>query len=153
MADRPVYTKFAAISGAQVLALSIADPDADPTPTTGKVRLFDETVTLDEDTTRTVLIDAETALIDYPVGGYTLDGFDTPKLAPLGGAVITSNLIDVAYASGAAVMIGGYWVEDHATPTPNVRYAVKYDPPRPLASIGQGWPIVVQMGYGMNVVV
>jgi hypothetical protein len=151
VADRVVYTTEAARAGLSVIALSIANPDATPTPTLGKVRLFDETLTLDQDTTREALVAAETTLTGYPVGGYDLEGFDSPKLAPLGGAVITSNLVDVAYASGDAVQIGGYWVEDHATPTPNVRYAVQYDPPRPLTVVGNGWPIVVQMGYGGNV--
>ncbi len=152
MSDRVVYTKEAALAGAEVIALSIGNPDSDPDPIVGKVRLFDETIVLDEDTTRAVMILAETTLVGYPSGGYSLTAFDSPKFAPLGGAVITSNLNDVAYASGAAVLIGGYWVEDASTPTPKVRYAVKYDPPRPLSVVGQGWPLVVQMGYGANVV-
>jgi hypothetical protein len=147
-----VYTKEAARAGADVIAGSIADSGATPA-VVGKVRLFDETVVLGEDTTRQVLEDGETTLTGYPAGGYSLTDFGPPLNAPLGGAVITSNLISVVYASGAAVMVGGYWVEDAATPTPLVRYAVKYDPPRPLAAIGQGWPIVVQMGYGGNVLV
>jgi len=151
MADAVVYTKAAAFAGCDVLALSIANPDADPSPTVGKVRLFDETLTLTEDTTREELIAAETTLTGYPSGGYSLTGFDTPKKGPLGGGVITSNLIDVAYASGDTVVVGGYWVEDPTSPTPNVRYAVKYDPPRTLAAVGDGWPLVVQLGYGGNI--
>lgn len=152
MPDRVVYTKEAARAGASVIALSIADSGAGPPAIVGKIRLFDETIVLDEDTTRAALILAETTLTGYPVGGYDIDDFSAPTLAPLGGAVITSNLVNVAYASGPAVLVGGYWVEDAAAPTPNVRYAVKYDPPRSLAVVGNGWPIVVQMGYGANVV-
>jgi hypothetical protein len=150
VADRVVYTKEAARAGAAVLATSIADAGATP-PVVGHVRLFDETLVPDQDTTKAVLVAAETTLTGYPVGGYPLTAFDAPLFAPLGGAVITSNLISVAYASGPAVLIGGYWVEDDATPTPAVRYAVVYDPPRSLAELGNGWPIVVQMGYGANV--
>lgn len=152
MADRVVYTKEAARAGLADIAISIANPDADPTPTVGKIRLFDDSITVDVDTTRAALILAETTLVGYPAGGYDLEAFSDPTLAPLGGAVITSGLINVAYASGAAVLIGGYWVDDPAAPTPNCRYLVVYDPPRSLAVVGDGWPIVVQMGYGANAV-
>lgn len=150
MADRPLYTIEAAIAGGSVIALSIADPDADPDPIVGKVRLFDATITVDVNTDRAALVAAETTLVDYPVGGYDLTAFDAPKIAPLGGVVITSNIIDVAYASGASVQIGGYWVESGESPDQVVRTIVIYDPVRTLASVGQGWPIVVQMGYGRN---
>jgi hypothetical protein len=151
MADRTLYTLAAAIAGGSVIAKSIADPDATPTPKKGKVRLFDETLVLSVDTTEAELVAAETTLTGYPVGGYDLTGFDTPKKAPLGGVIITSNIIDVAYASGPTVTIGGYWVEDYTTPTGLVRYAVQYDPVRVLAVVGDGWPLVVQLGYGGNV--
>ena len=150
MADRPLFTNSAALAGAQVIGLSIADPDADPSPLVGKVRLFDDSFIPDQGTTRAELMDAETTLTGYPAGGYSLTGFADPVLAPLGGAVITSNLINVAYASGDPVVIGGYWVEDAATPTPNVREIFVYDPPRTLGMIGNGWPIAVQLGYGAN---
>lgn len=150
MADRVVYTVEAAIAGANVLALSIADPDATPTPTTGRLRLFDDSITIDENTTRAALIAAETTLTGYPAGGYTITGFGEPLIAPLGGVIITANLVTVAYASGDPVVIGGYWIDDHTSGTPLCREVVVYDPPRPLASVGQGWPIAAQLGYGRN---
>jgi hypothetical protein len=149
MADRPLFTNEAALAGAGVIADSIAT--STPTPdVVGKLRLFDNSFVPDVGTTRTELVAAETTLTGYPVGGYDLTDFDTPKFGPLGGAVVTSNLVDVAYASGAAVVVGGYWVEDSATPTPRVREVFIYDPPRSLAQVGDGWPVAAQFGYGTN---
>jgi len=149
MADRPLFTKQAAQQGAQKIADSIINT-AVLTPADAHVRLFDNSFVPDEGTTRAELIAAETALIGYPVGGYVLDDFAAPVNAPLGGAIITGNLINVAYASGAAVVIGGYWVEDATAVTPVVREVFIYDPPRALASVGDGFPIAVQLGYGAN---
>lgn len=149
MPDRPLFTNASALAGAAVIGASIADPSLSP-PTVGKLRLFDDSFVPDQGTTRAELVAAETTLTGYPSGGYSLTGFSDPVFTPLGGAVVTSNLLSVAYASGAAVVIGGYWVEDAATPTPNVREVFIYDPPRSLGSIGDGWPVVVQLGYGAN---
>ena len=147
--DRPLFTNAAALKGADVIGKSIADSGATPA-VVGKVRLFDQTLIPDQGTTRAELVAAETTLTGYPAGGYSLTDFTDPLFAPLGGAVVTSNLINVAYASGAAVQIGGYWVEDSSTPTPQVREVFVYDPPRTLAQVGDGWPLVVQLGYGAN---
>lgn len=149
MADRVVYTKEAAIAGADVIGASIADSTATPA-VEGVLRLFDDSITIDEDTTRAALIAAETTLTGYPAGGYDLGDPGTPLFAPGGGVIITFPIVSVAYASGDAVVIGGYWLEDDASPTPRVREVVVYDPPRPLAEVGQGWPIAPQMGYGRN---
>jgi len=150
MADRPLFTNSAALAGAEAIALSIANPDADPTPIVGKIRLFDGSFVPDQGTTRDELIAAETTLTGYPVGGYDLEEFTGPDFTPLGGALVTSNLVHVGYASGDAVVIGGYWVEDASDPTPQVREIFIYDPARTLAEVGNGWPIVVQLGYGAN---
>jgi len=149
MADRPLFTNEAALAGANAVALSIADSGAVP-PTVAKVRLFDAPLIPNPDTTRVDLVAAETALIGYPAGGYSVADFTGPDFAPQGGAVVTSPLIHVAYASDASVTIGGYWIEDATAPTPRVREVFIYDPPRSLAAIGDGWPIVVQLGYGAN---
>jgi hypothetical protein len=150
MADRPLFTNEAALAGAAAVGLSIANPDADPDPIVGKVRLFDDSFIPDEGTTRVDLVAAECTPVGYPVGGYSLTGFSGANFAPGGGAVVTGNLINVAYASGAAKTCGGYWVEDASTPTPKVREVFIYDPPRSLATVGNGWPIAVQLGYGAN---
>lgn len=149
MADRPLFTKEAALAGADAVALSIADAGATPA-VVAKIRLFDDSFVPDAGTTRAELVAAETALTGYPAGGYSLTAFADPVFAPLGGAVSTSNLVNVAYVSGTAAVIGGYWVEDATTPTPRVREVFIYDPPRTLAIVGDGFPIVVQLGYGGN---
>lgn len=149
MADRPLFTHEAALKGADVIGNSIADSTAVPA-VVGKLRLFDNSIVPDANTTRAELILAETTLTGYPAGGYSLTDFAAPVFAPLGGAIVTSNLINVAYASGDAVQIGGYWVEDDTAPTPQVREVFVYDPPRTLGVVGDGWPIAVQLGYGAN---
>lgn len=150
MADRPLFTLPSALAGAKAIGVSIADPDADPDPIVGKVRMFSSELIPDVGTTRDEFIAAEIVSDSYPVGGYDLTGFALPQFAPGGGALITSNLINVAYTTGDPVVVGGYWVEDAATPTPQVRAVFVYDPARPLGTIGNGWPIAVQLGYGAN---
>lgn len=149
MADRPLFTNAAALTGAAAIGASIADPTLSP-PTVGKVRLFDSTLVPDIGTTVAELEAAEIVTASYPAGGYDLDEFSSPVYAPGGGALITSNLINVVYTTGDAVSVGGYWVEDAASPDPNVREVFIYDPPRSLGVIGNGWPIAVQLGYGAN---
>lgn len=146
MADTPLFTNAAALAGANALGKTIADSGATPA-LIGKVRLFDGTLVPDTGTTKTELEAAETTLIGYPAGGYDLTDFAGAVFAPLGGAIITANLINVAYASGASVVVGGYWVEDDAG---LVREVFTYDPQRTLGVVGNGWPIVVQLGYGSN---
>jgi len=148
MPDRPLFTRESALRGSAVIALSIADSTAVPA-IAGSVRLFDNSFVPDAGTTRTELVAAETALVGYPAGGYALgDPFD-PQAAPLGGAVSTYPIVNVAYASGASVVIGGYWVEEDAAPN-YVREVFIYDPPRTLSLVGDGFPIAVQLGYGAN---
>lgn len=149
MADRPLFTNESALTGADVIAKSIADSGAVP-PLVGAVRLFDSTLVPDNGTTLAILEAAEIVLTGYPVGGYDITDFIDAVFAPLGGAVVTSNLINVAYASGAAALCGGYWVETGTSPANKVREVFIYDPPRNLAVVGDGWPIVVQLGYGSN---
>lgn len=149
MADRPLFTVASALQGAKKIGESIINTQVN-TPAPAKLRLFDDSFVPDEATTRADLIAAETGLIGYPVGGYDIDEFAAPTKAPLGGSIITSNLVNVAYASGAAQVIGGYWLEDATAVTPVVREVFIYDPPRPLAVVGDGWPIAIQLGYGAN---
>ena len=149
MADRPLFTIAAALAGAGAIGDSIANPGASP-PTVAKVRLFDATLVPDTGTTRDELEAAEIVTASYPVGGYDIDSWSLPAFAPGGGALITSNLINVAYSTGDAVVVGGYWLEDDASPDPLVREVFIYDPPRSLGVIGNGWPIAVQLGYGAN---
>ncbi len=147
MPDRPLFTLEAAIAGQAAISKSIVNTLV-ATPAPAKIRLFDDSFVPDVNTTRVELIAAETALVGYPVGGYDVDEFAAPVKAPLGGVVATSDLVNVAYASGAAAVIGGYWIEDATAVTPKVREVYIYDPPRTLAALGDGFPIVCQLGYG-----
>lgn len=147
MADRVLYTNAAALREANQVALTLANPDADPDPTVAHVRLFDSTLIPGPTTTKAELEGAEITLVGYPAGGYEIEEFAPAIFAPGGGAVIQSPIINVGYASGAAVTVGGYWLED---PADAVRQVFVYDPPRTLAQVGDGFPIVVQAGYGRN---
>lgn len=146
--DRALYTQEAALTEAGDIALTLADPDATPTPIVSKIRLFDETISITVLTTQAELEGAETTLTGYPVGGYDVTSMAPAMLAPGGGAVIMSNKINVVYVSGPAVSIGGYWLED---PDGNVREVFVFDPVRNLGNVGDGFPIVCSLGYGRNV--
>lgn len=146
MADRALYTNEAALAEAQEIADFLADAGASP-PVVSKLRLFTDALIPTVNTTQTELEAAEAAFTGYPSGGYSVTVMNGPVFAPGGGAVILSNEIMAVYTSGASTSIGGYWLED---PNGDVRTVFIYDPPRSLAVVGDGWPIVVQLGYGRN---
>lgn len=146
MADRVLYTDEAALNEAAVIQKNLADSAVSP-PVVAHVRLFNDTIVPVQTTARSELEGAETTLVGYPTGGYPITDMANPIFAPGGGAVIQSPIIQVVYASGSAVAIGGYWVEDSDD---GVREVFIYDPPRQLAIVGDGFPIVVQFGYGRN---
>lgn len=147
MPDRSLFTNEGALREATVIKLSIANPAATPTPTVGKMRLFDGTLVPDVTTTEAILIAAETTLTGYPVGGYDVEVINGPQFSQFGGAVITMPLIEVAYASGPAATIGGGWYEDSAG---NVRGVFIYDPPRTLAALGDSIQVLNQFLYDRN---
>jgi len=136
--DRTIYSNEAALAEAAIIQADLA---------LSKMRLFDATLIPDVTTTKADMIAVETALVGYPAGGYTLTAWGAPLLATGGGAVITSELEHVAYASGAAAAIGGGWVEDAAG---DVRMIFIFDPPRTLAAVGDGFDWVRQLLYGRN---
>lgn len=144
--DSPLYTQQAALNEANAVGKSIANPSASPAEV-GKVRLFQSTLAPTVITTKTELVAAEAAFTGYPSGGYSVTSFNPAILATGGGAVIYAPTIPVAYTSGSAASIGGYWLEDAAG---NVREVYIYGPARQLANPGDGWPIVVSLGYGRN---
>jgi len=138
MPDRTIYTNEAALAEATAVQDDLA---------LSKMRLFDATLVPDVTTTKTDMEAAETTLVGYPVGGYALTTWGAALLAPGGGAVTTSPLQIVAYASGAVASIGGGWVE---TATGEVRFIFLFDPPRTLAAVGDGFEWVRQLLYGRN---
>ncbi len=138
MSDRALYTNQAALAEANVIQTNLA---------LSKMRLFLSTLVPTVLTLKSELVAAETTLVGYPAGGYALTAWAEPIFAPGGGAVITSPLINVVYASGAEQSIGGYWLEDAAG---DVREVFIFDPLRVLAQVGDGFPVVAQLGYGRN---
>jgi hypothetical protein len=144
--DSPLYTQAAALAEANAVRLTLADPDATPA-LVSVVRLFTSALVPSVVTTKIELEAAEAAFTGYPAGGYQITSFFPAILATGGGAVIYSPTIAGAYTTGAAAAIGGYWLEDDAG---NVREVYIYSPARNLANPGDGWPIVVSLGYGRN---
>lgn len=138
MADRTMYTNESALNEAAAVKTDLA---------LSLLRLFDETLIPDVLTTQADMVAVETALVGYPVGGYPLTAWLGPLLAPGGGAVITTPVVHVAYASGAGVSIGGGWIE---TATGEIRCVFVFDPPRPLAFVGDGFEFIRQLFYGRN---
>jgi hypothetical protein len=138
VADRTIYTNEAALAEAadvkDALALSL-------------LRLFNNTLVPTSTTTKADLVAAETALVGYPAGGYPITAFTGPLLASGGGALITSPLIAVAYASGASASIGGGWIEDAGGA---VRAVFIFDPARTLSVVGDGFEFIRQLLYGRN---
>jgi hypothetical protein len=66
VADRTIYSNECAMNEGAVIQLSLANPDADPDPTVGKLRFFDQTLVPDVTTTKEQLEAAETDLGGYP---------------------------------------------------------------------------------------
>lgn len=138
MADRTIATNEAAIAEAAVVQDSLVD---------SFLRLFDGTLVPEVTTTKAQMVAKETTLTGYPVGGYDIAAFTGPLLVSGGGAVITSPVVSVAYASGAEATIGGGWIEDAGG---DVRRVLIFDPPRPLAVVGNGFDVIRQLLYGRN---
>lgn len=138
MADTTFVTTEQALAQAAIMkdALALA-----------KLRFFDGTLTVDVNTPVADMIAAETTLTGYPSGGYTLTAFSGPDIADLGGAIITSPLTRVAYASGSAAVLGGGWIET-ADGDPIVTFI--FDPKRTLATVGDAIQFVRQLLYGRN---
>ena len=144
--DTPLYTQAAALAEANAVGKTIADAGATPA-IVGKVRLFNSTLVPTVLTTKAELVAAEAAFTGYPAGGYTLGEFNPAILATGGGAVVYAPTIPVQYTAGDPASIGGYWVEGESG---LVRLVYIYSPARQLAVDGDGWPIVVSLGYGRN---
>lgn len=138
--DRSLYTNEAAVNEATVIQTNLA---------LSKIRLFDGTLVPDVNTTLADLEAAETTLVGYPAGGYPVATFSPPIFISGGGVIIYSVTVNVVYASGPAQVIGGYWLEDAAG---DVRVVVIFDPTRSLSVVGDGFPIICQLGYGRNTV-
>lgn len=112
-----------------------------------KLRFFDETLTVDVNTTKAMMVAAETTLTGYPAGGYTLTAFLGPSLSALGGAIITTPITEVAWASGDAVTLGGAWIELAGGES---WITFKFDPKRTFSTIYDVMEFVRQILQGRN---
>lgn len=147
MPDRSIYTNEAALKEGNVIALSIADSGAAPTPLVGKIRLFDETLIPDGTTTLAQLEAAETGMSGYPAGGYDVDDMLPAQMVSGGGVVITTPTVPINFTAPTGGVLGGGWLEDHEG---DVRQVYIFDPPRSVQSVGEGFLLIRQMGYGRN---
>lgn len=147
MPDSSIYTLEAAVTEANVVKLSIADPDATPTPKVGKIRLFDAPFLPDWNTVKADLVAVETTLGGYPAGGYDVEEMIGPVQVAGGGVVITTPTINVEYSVAPGANINGGWLEDSAG---KVRQVYIFDPTRPVQNPFDGFLLIRQMGYGRN---
>lgn len=144
MAQAELLTTEAAFTILTTFGDTVAKSTAVPA-VVGKVRLFDGTLNPDPGLVKADFVAAETALVGYPVGGYSITDYIGPLFAPAGGGYIYADAINVLYASGAAQVIGGYWVEDGAG---KVVDAYFFTPKLTLAAVGDGFPILWSFAFG-----
>lgn len=147
MPDTSMYTLEAAVTEATIIAKSIADSGATPTPTVGKIRLFDSGFTPDWNTVKADLVAVETVLGGYPTGGYEVEDMLGPVQVAGGGVIITTPTINVAYTVAPGASLGGGWLEDH---TGKVRQVYTFDPVRAVVNPYDGFLLIRQQGYGRN---
>jgi|SRR5882762_757861 len=142
MPDTQLYTNEAAIAKATVVKTNLA---------LSKLRLVQEGITLTRFTTKDQLVALEATFDGYTTGGYTLTAWTGPVQPATGGAIITSPLTNVAFSDPSDPPVGNniaaWWVEDAAG---KVRLCGTYDPVRPVNTINDGWPIIVQVLEAIN---
>lgn len=147
MPDTQFYTNEAAFAKAAKIQTSLA---------TSKMRFFDSALLPSPTvfTTRAQLIAAECTFDGYTAGGYPITAFTGPANTPGGGATLTSPVVNAAYGPAGTPpvtnAVGGWWIDDDGTPTPNVRLLGTFDPVRPMGTVGDMISIVVQIIEGRN---
>lgn len=143
MPDTQLYTQQAAARKASLIITSLA---------LSKLRLFKEGLSVTQFTTKAALVAAECDFNGYTSGGYTLTAWTGPVNAPGGGSILTSPMVNVAWANPdddpvVSNSVGGWWVEDA---TGNVRVVGTYSPARLAQAVGDGWPVVIQIVEAKN---
>lgn len=142
MADNQLYTQEAAIAKATEIKAALA---------LSKLRLVKEGLVVNQFTTKAAMVAMEADFDGYTAGGYTLTAWTGPSYATVGGAVITSPLIYIAYGPAGdppvTNSIGAWWIEDASG---DVRTAGNYDPPRLLQQVGDAWQFVDQLIEARN---
>jgi hypothetical protein len=140
--DNQLYTQEAATIKATGIKTALA---------LSKLRFTKEGLVITQFTTIAQLEANEADFDGYTAGGYTLTAWTGPLKADVGGAVITSPLVNVAYGPAGdppvTNSIGGWWIEDAAG---NVRTAGNFDPPKLLQAVGDGFQFVDQLIEARN---
>lgn len=142
MADTKFYTNEAALKKAEVIADSLV---------TSKLVLFKDTLTPTEATTLAEIMEHEVVATGYTAGGLAITPFTAGLLDPSGGADVTSPLKNIVYGPPAdppvTDSVGGYAIVDADG---DCRIVGIYNPPRPMASVGDGWAFVEQIVEARN---
>lgn len=143
MADSQLYTNESAIKKGTVVKASLAS---------SKLRLCGTAITLTRFTTKDQLVATEATYSGYPAGGYALAAWTGPYADPNGGAILTSPLVNPSITEPedpptVGNNITGWWVEDS---TGAVRLVGSYDPPRPIQTVLDSFPVVIQIVEARN---
>lgn len=142
MPDNQLYTQEAAIAKATEIKAALA---------LSKLRLVKEGLVVNQFTTKAAMVDQEADFDGYTPGGYTLTAWSGPLKADVGGAVITSPLVSIAYGPAedppVTNSIGAWFIEDASG---DVRTAGNFDPPKLLQSVGDGFQFVDQLIEARN---
>jgi len=138
-----LYTREAATEKATVIKTSLA---------TSKVRFFQSTLSVSQNTTKAELVAAEADFSGYTAGGYALAAWLGPVKNQAGGSVITSPTVMVLTEDPdpdpfVGNTIGGFWVEDTSG---DVRLVGVFDPTIPMLQIGDGFPWLTQIIEAFN---
>lgn len=145
MPNYNLYTREAAEAKATVIKTSLA---------ASKVRFFQSTLSVNQNTLKTELVAAEADFTGYTAGGYALALWLGPTKNLAGGSIVTSPTvmpIVVAPDEGDPLVgntIGGFWVE--ATTNGPVRLVGVFDPPIPMLQVGDGFPWLTQIIEAFN---
>lgn len=142
MADTKFYTNEAALKKANKIATSLV---------TSKLVLFDDTLTPTDATTKAEIMAKEIVADGYTAGGYAITPWTGNLLDPAGGADVTSPLVNIVFGPASdpplTASVGGYAILDADG---DVRLVGIYNPPRPLAAVGDGWAFVEQIVEARN---
>jgi hypothetical protein len=142
MADTMFYTQEAANKKCVVLIANLA---------LSKLRLVKGSFLINTFTTKAQLVANEADFDGYTPGGYTLTAWTGPLIAGGGGAVMSSPLVVTSYNTPSdppvTNSICGWWAEDAAGV---VRVCGNFAPARPMAQVGDGWPMLIQIIEGFN---
>lgn len=142
MPDTQFYTKEAARAKATAILATYA---------TSKLHLCKAPFSPTVNSTKAELVAAECDFDGYTAGGIAITAFSGPLDFPGGGAVLTSPLKTITYNTPSDPPVGndvsGWWIENTGG---DVILVGKYDPVRPMQSVGDGIQWIGQDVEGVN---